>query len=64
MDVQMAVIDVDVRPEDSRHEWQAAGVVDELEECFVEPREGKSVKGAGRSRLRFPNPIDGRLQPL
>ena len=39
-------------------------MVDELEERVVEPCEREPVERSGGSCLRFPDPIDGSLQPL
>ena len=64
MDVEVAVVDVDVPPEDVADERQDGRVVDEVEEDVVEPEEGEPVQRVAVRRLRAPDALDGCREPL
>ena len=63
MDVEVAVVDVDVPAEDVADERQHRRVVDEVEEGVVEAEEGEPVQRVAVRRLRAPDALDGGGQP-
>jgi response regulator NasT len=63
MDVEMAVVDVDVPAEDAGNERQARGMVYELEEGVVEAREGEPVQRPAPSGFLLPDLVHGGLEP-
>ena len=63
MDVEVAVVDVDVPAEDVADERQDGRVVDEVEERVVEAEEGEPVQHVAVRRLGPPDALDGGGQP-